>query len=180
MTYFITWHLLWPLEIFDIRLNLIIDLDRTGSKLANDIAYTQELSRHRQVMPLYDLVPEIDNAWIAPNATIGKSYWADFLKLVKSSSANGPQFGTMWPSGESSTLLELDISVPSEITLWSTQLKPFLTDLLLQSTLARMWPLKPTAASTVASSMMMLSSATTQSSCLELSLREGARFCQTL
>jgi carbonic anhydrase/acetyltransferase-like protein (isoleucine patch superfamily) len=30
----------------------------------------QELSRHRQVMPLYDVAPHIDDAWIAPNASL--------------------------------------------------------------------------------------------------------------
>lgn len=45
-------------------------MDRFGSRMQNDIAYAQELSRHRQVMPLYDVVPEVDNAWIAPNASL--------------------------------------------------------------------------------------------------------------
>ena len=45
-------------------------MDRFGSRLNQDVGYMQELSRHRQVMPLYDIVPKIDNAWIAPNASI--------------------------------------------------------------------------------------------------------------
>lgn len=45
-------------------------MDRFGSRMENDIAYMQELSRHRQTMPLYDVQPHIDNAWIAPNASL--------------------------------------------------------------------------------------------------------------
>lgn len=45
-------------------------MDRFGSRMSNDVAYLQELSRHRQVMPLYDVVAKIDNAWIAPNASL--------------------------------------------------------------------------------------------------------------
>lgn len=45
-------------------------MDRFGSRLVNDVAYMQELSRHRQVMPLYDIAPHVDDAWIAPNASL--------------------------------------------------------------------------------------------------------------
>ena len=45
-------------------------VDRFGSRLHDDIAYTADLSRHRQVLPLYDQVPEVRDAWIAPNATV--------------------------------------------------------------------------------------------------------------
>ena len=49
---------------------VLIELDRIGSDFTNDIAYLQETSRHRQIMPLYDSVPQVSNAWIAPNATL--------------------------------------------------------------------------------------------------------------
>jgi len=45
-------------------------MDRFGSRLNNDIGYMQDLSRHRQVMPLYDVVAKIDCAWVAPNASL--------------------------------------------------------------------------------------------------------------
>jgi carbonic anhydrase/acetyltransferase-like protein (isoleucine patch superfamily) len=45
-------------------------MDRFGSRLENDIAYTQDLSRHKQTMSLYDVQPTIDDAWVAPNATL--------------------------------------------------------------------------------------------------------------
>ena len=45
-------------------------MDRLGSKIENDIAYLQDLSRHRQILPLYDAVPEASDAWVAPNACL--------------------------------------------------------------------------------------------------------------
>jgi carbonic anhydrase/acetyltransferase-like protein (isoleucine patch superfamily) len=46
-------------------------LDQYGSRLERDIAYLEPLSRHRQIMPLYDLEPKVyHTAFIAPNATI--------------------------------------------------------------------------------------------------------------
>ena len=45
-------------------------MDRFGSRMQNDVAYMQELSRHRQQMPLYDVAPHVDNAWVAPNASL--------------------------------------------------------------------------------------------------------------
>lgn len=37
------------------------------------IAYAEEISKHRQKLPLYDLEPRTENSWIAPNATLSKS-----------------------------------------------------------------------------------------------------------
>ena len=48
----------------------VLAMDRFGSRLHDDVAYTADLSRHRQVLPLYDQVPETRDAWIAPNATV--------------------------------------------------------------------------------------------------------------
>lgn len=55
-----------------LTFNINIGMDRFGSRLQHDISYMQELSRHRQVMPLYNTVPSVDDAWIAPNASLGK------------------------------------------------------------------------------------------------------------
>ena len=51
-------------------LSLLLELDRIGSEFTNDIAFLNESSRHRQMMPLYDCVPNVSNAWVAPNATL--------------------------------------------------------------------------------------------------------------
>ncbi|KRW99553.1 Trimeric LpxA-like protein [Pseudocohnilembus persalinus] len=46
-------------------------MDQYGSKLSKDIAYLEPLSRHRNLMPLYDLVPQYSyNTYISPNCTI--------------------------------------------------------------------------------------------------------------
>lgn len=45
-------------------------MDRFGSRMVNDVAYMQELSRHRQQMPLYDVQPHVDDAWVAQNASL--------------------------------------------------------------------------------------------------------------
>jgi hypothetical protein len=45
----------------------IIELDKPS------IAYQEDLSKHRMKLGLYDLYPRSENAWIAPNATVGKS-----------------------------------------------------------------------------------------------------------
>ena len=46
------------------------ELDRLGCQMTNDISYLQESSRHRQVMPLYEAVPQTTESWIAPNAAL--------------------------------------------------------------------------------------------------------------
>ena len=35
------------------------------------LAYVEEITKHRQQLPLYDLKPRTDANWIAPNATLG-------------------------------------------------------------------------------------------------------------
>lgn len=46
-------------------------MDHHGSRLTKDIAYLEPLSRHRAIMPIYDLIPVIfPNTFIAPNATL--------------------------------------------------------------------------------------------------------------
>ena len=47
-----------------------MNLDRIGSGMMGDIAYYQETSRHRTVMPLYDSIPVTEDAWVAPNASL--------------------------------------------------------------------------------------------------------------
>ena len=40
--------------------------------MTNDVAYLQELSRHKQFTALGEDAPHVDNAWIAPNASLSK------------------------------------------------------------------------------------------------------------
>lgn len=48
----------------------MLALDRYGSRFSNDVAYMQDISRHRQMMHLDELKPVADGAWVAPNATL--------------------------------------------------------------------------------------------------------------
>ena len=45
-------------------------LDRRGCQFTNDISYLTQTSRHRQTMPIYDAVPVVQDAWVAPNASL--------------------------------------------------------------------------------------------------------------
>ena len=36
------------------------------------ISMMDEETKHRVKLPLYDLMPKIENCWVAPNSTIGK------------------------------------------------------------------------------------------------------------
>ena len=45
-----------------------LSLDIQGSRLTYDIAYMQTLSRHQQILPLYNHKSDVRNSWIAPNA----------------------------------------------------------------------------------------------------------------
>jgi len=64
-----------PVLVFKIHfsssLPCFIALDVAGSRYTKDIAYLEVLSRHRNIMPLYDLQPIIlYDTYIAPNATL--------------------------------------------------------------------------------------------------------------
>ena len=37
------------------------------------LTMADEESKHRAKLPLYDLMPRIENCWVAPNSTVGKS-----------------------------------------------------------------------------------------------------------
>ena len=45
-------------------------MDRFGSRLSDDVAYTQTLSRHRNLMALDEVKPSVDYSYVAPNATL--------------------------------------------------------------------------------------------------------------
>lgn len=36
------------------------------------LTMAEEETQHRMRLPLYDLMPRIENCWIAPNSTVGK------------------------------------------------------------------------------------------------------------
>ena len=54
--------------------NQIKQLVRVGNSsiapFSTSLTYENEESMHRAKLPLYDLEPKLENAWVAPNATI--------------------------------------------------------------------------------------------------------------
>lgn len=57
-------------------------MDRAGSRITNDVAYLQELSRHKQFTSMSEQAPTVDNAWVAPNASLSKSHKLIIHKLI--------------------------------------------------------------------------------------------------
>ena len=45
-----------------------------GSSAKPQLTMVEEESKHRMKLPLYDLYPRLDNIWVAPNSTVGKSW----------------------------------------------------------------------------------------------------------
>lgn len=45
-------------------------MDRAGSRMTDDIAYTQTLSRHRNLFAIDEVKPSVDYAFVAPNSTL--------------------------------------------------------------------------------------------------------------
>ena len=45
-------------------------LDRTGSDFSRDVAYLENYSRHRKLMPIDQLWPSHGKSFIAPNASL--------------------------------------------------------------------------------------------------------------
>ena len=59
-----------------------MSMDRYGSRMTSDVAYQVDLSRHRQILPIQDQVPEVNKAWVAPNATlIGNVFVSNFATV---------------------------------------------------------------------------------------------------
>ena len=97
-----------------------LGVDRTGSRLTNDIAYMEELSRHRTQLPLYDLKPITQNAWVAPNATlVGEVYvskWATvWYGAVVRGDINAVRIGHFSSIGDN-TVIHTAASLPTGIT----------------------------------------------------------------
>ncbi|CDW74518.1 UNKNOWN [Stylonychia lemnae] len=94
-------------------------MDRFGSRLQNDIAYSQDLSRHRQLMPIQDLAPVVDNAWIAPNASlVGEvmvSKWATiWYNVVIRAELNAVRIGHFSSIGDG-TVINSASSLPAGV-----------------------------------------------------------------
>ena len=61
-----------------------LNMDRIGSRMNNDVAHivSMNMSRHRKIMPIYDMIPDVKDAWIAPNATlVGSVYVSKYASV---------------------------------------------------------------------------------------------------
>ena len=57
-------------------------MDRNGSRMQGDVAFDLDLSRHRKFLPLYDAMPVVKQAWIAPNSTlVGTVHVSNFATI---------------------------------------------------------------------------------------------------
>lgn len=59
------------------------NLNTIAGDVTPKLAYMEEISKHRHKLPLYDLDPRTENAWIAPNATLGNIF-SVFITLIYS------------------------------------------------------------------------------------------------
>jgi hypothetical protein len=71
-------YLISPLKSFSSRFSRHMQ-NGTTAKEANTtqnfgstVNYLETLTKHRMFVPVYDLRPSVDLAWVAPNATLSK------------------------------------------------------------------------------------------------------------
>jgi hypothetical protein len=114
---------------------MIKALDASGSQLTKDIAYLEPLSRHRNIMPLYDLSPAIlADAYVAPNATIiGEVLVGSESTIWYGAVLRGDLNAIRFIFISKAYLLESAATPASETTLSSTLLLPCQLEFLLLS-----------------------------------------------
>ena len=120
------YHICSSLFIFSYTLMfLVTELDRIGSQYTQDVAYLHESSRHRQRMPLYDAIPEVSDAWVAPNATLlGEvivSKWATiWYNVTIRAELNAVRIGNFTSIGDSTSIYSahaLPAGVPASVNI---------------------------------------------------------------
>ena len=58
------------------------DLERSGSRMTDDVAYKQVFSRHRNITSINDVKPEIKDSFIASNATVAGEVQIDSYSYI--------------------------------------------------------------------------------------------------
>ncbi len=104
---------------------LKIALERFGSRMSDDIAYTQNLSRHRNTMQINDVKPQVDFSFIATNSTLaGEIFISPYASVWYNASLRGDvnpiRLGSYSSVGDSSVLFtacSLPVGVPSSVTI---------------------------------------------------------------
>jgi len=93
--------------------------------MTDDIAYTQKLSRHRNVMQIEDSKPQIDFGFIATNSTLsGEVFISPYASVWYNASLRGDvnpiRLGSYSSIGDSSVLFtacSLPVGIPSSVTI---------------------------------------------------------------
>ena len=133
------------------------------------LAYHEELSKHRMILPLYDLHPRSENAWVAPNATISKLSALHYQILSRRSphqkvllslvqlchQRRHQQSRVSYIDEKYEMCVEYSTSVPLETRQSFTRQQAWQQACQPRSTLATMSRLVPTARSTHATLKMM-------------------------
>ena len=60
------------IQVLFIIIHFTID-HKVNPSLAKGVDYFEKYSKHRMILPVYDLEPIVTGVWVAPNATIGKN-----------------------------------------------------------------------------------------------------------
>ena len=85
-----------------------------------------EESKHRMKLPLYDLEPQIEQCFIAPNSTVGKTLiLTNLMQSVRLELDGTRQFGTIASSEVTSTGSTFTTSLRLGTVLSFIQLLPF-------------------------------------------------------
>lgn len=100
-------------------------MERFGSKLSNDVAYTQTLSRHRNIMQLDIHKPSVEYSWIAPNSTlVGEVYVSSFASVWYNATLraeyNPIRIGSYSSIGDGTVIhthCAVPVDVPSSVTI---------------------------------------------------------------
>lgn len=100
-------------------------MDRFGSNLTDDVAYTQNLSRHRNLMQVDDTKPSVDFGFVASNSTLaGEVYISPYASVWYNASLradlNPIRIGSYSSVGDGSVLYTacaLPVGIPSSITI---------------------------------------------------------------
>jgi hypothetical protein len=64
---------MWKIQLTCVFKIIYILEYSVDPSLSKGVDYFEKLSKHKFLLPIYDLVPRIGHCWIAPNATIGRN-----------------------------------------------------------------------------------------------------------
>jgi carbonic anhydrase/acetyltransferase-like protein (isoleucine patch superfamily) len=100
-------------------------MDRFGSRLSEDISYTQTLSRHRSIMALDEVKPSVDYSFVASNATLTgevnvsayASIWFNSTLRAEYSPIRVGSYSSIGDGSTISTHCAVPTGVPASVTI---------------------------------------------------------------